>query len=105
MIDITKHIERLNGIVGKVSTNLNKWDKVINITDDCNFVGIGKNKDGITFLYENYSSTINAMPSEIDYLKNKLPNFSFNHIYLNYYIVGFNKKMRTFEEYLNSKQQ
>jgi len=62
------------------------------IKQDYNFVGSSYDKQG-KFLGHHYlySKTIQALPTQVDTLKNVFPEFNITHLYLNWYIIGFNK--------------
>lgn len=62
------------------------------ISEKYNFIGEGEDKQGNLYKFCNYSTTIQVLPSWIDIIKSKFPNFSIYHLYLNYYSIGFNKK-------------
>ena len=58
------------------------------------FVGESFDKEGkFIGYYYLYSKIIDIFPSQLDVLKQKIKEFNFTHLYLNYYLVGFNKKI------------
>ena len=59
---------------------------------DYNFIGNSYDKKGnFTGHHYLYSKTIQLLPTQINIIKNKLPNFTLSHLYGTWYIVGFNK--------------
>lgn len=51
-------------------------------------------KTNKSYTTEHYSTTIQLFPTEADKLRIILPQFHFTHLYLNWWIVGFNKKIK-----------
>ena len=63
------------------------------ILKEYNFVGESFDKKGkLISNYYLYSITLQLSISEVDILKLTFPLFKFHNLYLNYYLIGFNKK-------------
>lgn len=63
-----------------------------NIKQDFEFVGTSYDKQGnIIGSYHLYSITIQALPTQVDVIRNTYPNFNVTKLSNNWYIVGFNK--------------
>ena len=50
------------------------------------------NKKVVTFIC-NYSTTIQLTSIDADLMKIKFPDFNFTRLYLNWWIIGFNKSI------------
>jgi len=69
-------------------------DIIQSISESYSFVGEGVDMKGNPYTFEKYSLTIQVLPSCVEELKKYFPNFSIFPLYLNYYTVGFNKKLK-----------
>lgn len=65
---------------------------ILDIQKDFDFIGSSYDKQG-NFIGHHYlySKLIQIFPSQVDEIKKLFPNFNITHLYLNYYILGFNK--------------
>lgn len=69
------------------------------LKEENDFVGVHKDKkSGKETLYENYSLTIQAFASWIDQIQQEFPQFKISRLFLDYYIVGFGKKIASQED-------
>lgn len=64
------------------------------IKNDFDFVGSSYDKQG-NFLGHHYlySKVVQLFPSQVEEVKSIFPSFNVTHLYLNYYIIGFNKAL------------
>lgn len=62
------------------------------IQKDFDFIGSSYDKKG-NFIghYYLYSRVVQLFPSDVEQVKQTFPNFKVTPLYLNYYIIGFNK--------------
>jgi len=67
-------------------------DLIESIKNDYEFVGESYDRQGnFVGYYYLYSKTFQAFPDQIRNIKKTFPNFNITHLYLNWYIIGFNK--------------
>ena len=59
---------------------------------DYDFVGSSYDKQGnFTGHHYLYSKVVQLFPTQVEEVKRLFPNFNVTQLYLNYYIIGFNK--------------
>lgn len=62
------------------------------IQSDYDFVGSSYDKQGnFTGHHYLYSKVVQLFPTQVEEVKRLFPNFNVTQLYLNYYIIGFNK--------------
>lgn len=62
------------------------------IQADYDFVGSSYDKQGnFTGHHYLYSKVVQLFPTQVEEVKRLFPNFNVTQLYLNYYIIGFNK--------------
>ena len=62
------------------------------IQSDYDFVGSSYDKQGnFTGHHYLYSKVVQLFPTQVEEVKKLFPNFNVTQLYLNYYIIGFNK--------------
>lgn len=65
---------------------------VQSIQSDYDFVGSSYDKQGnFTGHHYLYSKVVQLFPTQVEEVKRLFPNFNVTQLYLNYYIIGFNK--------------
>lgn len=69
-------------------------EAILDIQKDFDFVGSSYDKQG-NFIGHHYlySKIMQLFPSDVEQIKQTFPNFNVTHLYLNHYIIGFNKKL------------
>lgn len=66
-------------------------DIINTITVSSSFVGEDIDKSGNRYTFQNYSITVQLLPSWVEKIKEEFKSFSITHLFLDYYIIGFGK--------------